>query len=362
MSGALAIPTHDVANPDPTWPLVPASAILDAIPDYETGDGIEQWNFRSGTAADLVGRRQGLSLTPLGIAPSYPGNYVRLAGGAAWGSITLTGLPAAGDTVSIGGSLITFVAGAASGAQVTIGDTAETTAAALASYIKAASATLGVTASAVGASVWLTANAGGVGGNAIALATAGTNLAVSGATLTGGSAGTLSALVTPYADRDSGTFWGVFRYWNLNSAAQVLFGSANSNSAQGGEVLQMANDGRPRLRVNPLTSSGVNINQVVPFGVWFFAAVAMSASQRLAVLGVPGGLASITAAGTKTLSANPMAIGNAYRGTWGYVEARLDCAEFGFDPVTRDLASLAALKTNAGLRRSYDNDAMWGAA
>lgn len=105
------------------------------------------------------------------------------------GTVTFNGQPAANDTVTINGTAITFVAGAASAGQVSIGANVASTAAAFRDYVNATAA-LPVSASGAGTTVTLTAETAGTGGNALTLAKSGTNLAVSGATLAGGTTGT----------------------------------------------------------------------------------------------------------------------------------------------------------------------------
>jgi len=110
------------------------------------------------------------------------------AGVAASGNITLATNPANNDTVTIGGTVVTFVTAAPTGNQVLIGASANNTAANLqafliasndANIVKAAYATVGAVTTVTYASV-------GTGGNAFTLAKTGTNVTVSGATLSGG--------------------------------------------------------------------------------------------------------------------------------------------------------------------------------
>lgn len=99
-------------------------------------------------------------------------------------TLSTTG-PEAGDTLSIGGQAITFVDDNPAGLQVVIGDTLAATATAIVNFLNATPA-LGVTASAVGSVVTLKAIDPGTAGNGLALAKAGANIAVGGATLVGG--------------------------------------------------------------------------------------------------------------------------------------------------------------------------------
>jgi hypothetical protein len=153
--------------------------------------------------------------TALGAAGScvWNANYSRFeitsattgAGTAAAGNITLTGVPAANDTVTIGGTAVTFVAAAPTGNQVLIGGTAAQTAANLQAFLQASadtniskcrySTTLGV--------VTVTYASVGTAGNAFTLAKSSTNIAVSGATLTGGvNASTITYATSPAGGQD----------------------------------------------------------------------------------------------------------------------------------------------------------------
>lgn len=108
------------------------------------------------------------------------------------------GNPTAGETVSIAGSTITFVASGAAGPQLNIGANGAATAAALAAYVNANTGSLGVTAVA-GTTIngrvlcVLVANVAGSGGNAIAIGKNSATVAIFGVagnfgTLAGGNA------------------------------------------------------------------------------------------------------------------------------------------------------------------------------
>lgn len=102
----------------------------------------------------------------------------------ATGTVTFSGLPVANETVTINGQVYVFKASASSALEVTIGADANATGANFATKVNTNSVV--VTAANVAGVVTLTAISGGTGGNAITLAEAATNTAVSGATLTGG--------------------------------------------------------------------------------------------------------------------------------------------------------------------------------
>jgi hypothetical protein len=94
-------------------------------------------------------------------------------------------LPVAAETVTVGPDTWTFVAVDSGPFQVAIGADANATGANLAVAITSES-TISVSASNVGGVVTLTAPVPGASGDAIALAEAATNVAVSGAALAGG--------------------------------------------------------------------------------------------------------------------------------------------------------------------------------
>lgn len=109
---------------------------------------------------------------------------------SASGTITFSGLPLDTQTVTIGGTVYTFVAAAPTGDEVLIGATGEET---RDNLLAALQGNPDVFAVANGTLVIdLSAQASGVSGNSVALSTTATNVAVSGAALSGG------AGITPY--------------------------------------------------------------------------------------------------------------------------------------------------------------------
>jgi hypothetical protein len=141
---------------------------------------------------------------PLGISNLDPLNFTAVAVEETYGTGTLTfaAQPAANDTVTINGVVITFVAAAPAGAQVQIGGNFAGTAQNLAAYINANPDTLDVGSTGSNAVLTLTALEPGAGGNAITIAQSGANPAVSGATLAGGGAGASGPLT-------QGTDWNI---------------------------------------------------------------------------------------------------------------------------------------------------------
>lgn len=127
------------------------------------------------------------------------------AGSHASGSVTLTGNPANNDTLDVNGTTITFKTASPSGNQVLIGATPNDTANNLIAFLDASSDS-NITASEYSLSgliITVTAAAIGTGGNAITLAKSGTNITVSGATLSGGvNASSVSFATAPGSGTD----------------------------------------------------------------------------------------------------------------------------------------------------------------
>lgn len=107
--------------------------------------------------------------------------------GAATGSITLSAVGTAADTVTIDGVAITLSAAPAAAHDALIGASATATAQAIKAVINADPESFHVIASGAAAVLTLTAIEPGVGGNAITLAKSSTAIAVSAATMAGGS-------------------------------------------------------------------------------------------------------------------------------------------------------------------------------
>lgn len=116
----------------------------------------------------------------------------------ATGAFTFAGQPANNDTITLNGTVVTFVAGAPVGNQVQIGANLAATIAAAVAFLSAS-----VDAQLVKFKYFATATVLGVkattpgaGGNALTIAKAGVNIAVSGATLAGGGGTDVSAMLS----------------------------------------------------------------------------------------------------------------------------------------------------------------------
>jgi hypothetical protein len=114
------------------------------------------------------------------------------------GLITLTGQPTATHTISLGGTAVEFVAGTPTGDQVKIGTTDVLTTAALLTFLNA-SADVNISQAnylaSGGLSISVVYNTPGAGGDAFTLTTTDSNITLSGATLAGGNATDVSALL-----------------------------------------------------------------------------------------------------------------------------------------------------------------------
>lgn len=155
----------------------------DTIEDVLLGRGY----FIGATAANPLGVR---GLENVVVSDGPPGAF-------ATGTVALSGNPTAADTVTLGSTTYTFVSALTGANDVLIGATAADTAANLAAAINGGAGVgtvygvgtvLNPDASATVATATVTAKArtAGTAGNSIALAKTGTNITVSGATLTGG--------------------------------------------------------------------------------------------------------------------------------------------------------------------------------
>lgn len=155
-----------------------ASVITAAL----SGAGTCTWNgeffvIKSATTGDGA---KAAGTVSLDTNPSY--------GAQAAGTITLSGQPSNGDTVTIKGTVVTFVTGTPSGNQVQIAGSTALTSAALQTFLQnSADVNLAaMTYNTLSLVTTATARVYGTAGNAYTLAKSGANLAVSGATLSGG--------------------------------------------------------------------------------------------------------------------------------------------------------------------------------
>lgn len=110
-------------------------------------------------------------------------------GAAASGSITLTANPAANNTITVNGTLITFVASSPVGSQVVLGSTAAITLANLLLFLQQSVDTniqKATYAQGTGLVITVSYQVNGTAGNSFTLAKVGANITISGAVLSGG--------------------------------------------------------------------------------------------------------------------------------------------------------------------------------
>lgn len=115
----------------------------------------------------------------------------------AFGSFTFSGQPAPSDTITIKGTAVTFVASGATGNQVNIGGNLAATLASLVAFLNESADVnlVAMTYTVVGSVLYCISKATGAGGNAYTIAKSGTNIAVSGATLSGGAGTDVSGIL-----------------------------------------------------------------------------------------------------------------------------------------------------------------------
>lgn len=161
--------------------------IVDGVVKTLTGlDFTSQTNL-NGVASVINGSLTGATVTWDGQEFKVTSNTVG-AGVKASGTVTMTGSPANNDTLTIGGTLITFKTASPVGSQVLIGPTAAQTMVNLLAFLQASTDTNLILATYAAMGTVLTVSYGvvGVAGNSYTLAKSSTNITLSGATLAGG--------------------------------------------------------------------------------------------------------------------------------------------------------------------------------
>lgn len=147
-----------------------------------------QFNLEAGSLANSL-------MAIIAFPGSVPEQFNNIMGPTpASGTVSFSGQPAANDTVTIAGTAVTFVASGATGTQVNIGSSLAVTLSNLLTLLLGSADTglVKCTYSLSGTVLTISANQfgstanAGTGGNSITLAKSGTNISVSGATLTGG--------------------------------------------------------------------------------------------------------------------------------------------------------------------------------
>jgi len=174
---------QDIANSGTEAAYTPTLLFAGEAPVITDGGTVASGN--SVTKYQVLGRNAAGKLVPLGaIGAGDPAGK-----SFASGTVTFSGQPSDGDSVTIAGTAVTFKTSGATGNQINIAGSATLTAQALKAFINANHVATFPTVNATGDAlvITITAEAAGAAGNAITLAKSGTNLAVSAATLSGGS-------------------------------------------------------------------------------------------------------------------------------------------------------------------------------
>jgi hypothetical protein len=178
-----------------TWTGITSGGFKIAI-DGGSLTAVTSLNFSSVTNLNGVASviTTGLSGASLGAVCTWNGSAFQItsnstgAGAAATGTITFTGNPAANDTVTIGGTAVTFVASSPVGNQVVIGSSSAITLANLLAFLQASNDSNidECTYTSTGLVITLLYKVAGTGGNSFTLAKSSSALSVSGADLSGG--------------------------------------------------------------------------------------------------------------------------------------------------------------------------------
>lgn len=200
---------------------------------------------------------------PIGVSDLASATASATIAVAASGTLTFGGQPTAADTITINGIAITFVASGAVGSQVNIGGNAAGTAQALATYINAHSDTLHVTSSGASNVLTLTHITPGTAGNALTIAKSGAQPALSGATLTGGSAGSVTALTS--ADWSVELDTGRFTVSDTIAPESVVAVTYATSVAAGTTVITAATELYGALRFVADNPVGANTDHYWPY-------------------------------------------------------------------------------------------------
>jgi hypothetical protein len=202
-----------------------------------------------------------------GAAPEQFNNIATGAANAA-GSIAFTAQPSANQTVTLGGTAVTFVASGASGAQVNIASSLAGTLQALALFLNA-SADANISQcnySISGTTLQVTNKTPGTAGNAFTLATTVTGATVSGGTLSGGAAaGSAFWTNLAYAINNGTSYRGPSKFVIATAGATAVQPTlASPVTLSGGtdgasgvtDAILMGQDVLPRKGMYALRSSG----------------------------------------------------------------------------------------------------------
>ena len=185
-----------------TWGPVNNPSVIGSLAQYQALFGpYQNRNFDMGTHAAIALQQGAAAIqcvrvtdgTDVAAAGTVPAAAVPAAG-----SIAFTGQPTANQTITLNGTVITFVASGATGSQVNIGGSLTATLAALLTFLQGSADTQLVKFSYAvnGNTLGLTAVTAGTSGNALTIATNVTGATPSGATLSGGLAASTNLTLT----------------------------------------------------------------------------------------------------------------------------------------------------------------------
>lgn len=152
----------------------------------------------------------------------------------AFGFMELTNQPAPADLFTVNGTTVTFVASGAVGNQVNIGANVGATLQNLQAFL-ANSADVNIVVATyrlTGSRVYMTSKVSGAPGNAYTLAKTGTNLAVSGATLAGGSGVSIAGLLKGLSTQASAPVAGIAPESLVNGVAALINASGDWYAAE----------------------------------------------------------------------------------------------------------------------------------
>lgn len=184
------------------WGPVNSASVIGSTADFARVHGsLQNRKYDMGTAVAAAVQQGAANIRCVRVTDgtdTAASSAITSAGTAATGTIAFTTNPAAATTVTLGGTVVTFVASGATGNQVNIGGTLAATLASLLTLLQgSADVNLSKFTYALAANTLnLTSVATGTGGNSLTVATNVSGATASGATLTGGAAGTLGMTLT----------------------------------------------------------------------------------------------------------------------------------------------------------------------
>lgn len=211
--GAILTPAQQVLS---LWTAISSGGFRISV-DGAANQAVTGLNFSSVT--NLNGVATVINGVLTGAICSWTGSGFKITsnstgpGAFAAGTISLTGQPSANDTFTVFGTVVTFVASSPIGNQVVIGSSSAITLANLLTFLQQSLDTnisQANYANNSGLIITATDKTAGTAGNSLTLAKSGTNLAVSGATLSGGTQpSSIGYAIAPASGTDISTMLGL---------------------------------------------------------------------------------------------------------------------------------------------------------